>query len=402
MSQYNWRNDSYGAIVPSKKIKRIDVYECTTFAHKTAEEGRAIFAGEKAGYAYSRISEGNPTVRKFELAMLGGETGFWSDLYDRYDALAFASGMAAEFILALALCYEKKHIVSSPWVYGGTYALFDKVLPKYCGGIQTTFVENPRDMASWYRAARQDTAFFWTESPANPFGVLDIPAISVVAHSLGIPVFTDNTIVTHALQKPLLLGADGVVISTSKGINGYSNALGGVLVAERELIAKIKNELSPYAGAIIDASPAARMLMGMEDLHERMRVCSHNALDFAKFCFRHRGVQKVRYHFLPNSTFYETAQRQMSGGGPLLSVELCGTMQDTIKALESFRVIIPAPHLGHTDALVVHPASTTHAKVPAEERKRLGISDTLLRFSMGSKQDVSLVKEDFEQALKKL
>lgn len=392
---YSWRKDPYGAIVPPRKD---GVYLSIAYGLKDVATAARIFAGEERGYAYARCGEGNPTVRAFERQITHLEARY----LDGYDAIASASGMASISLLSLYLASGKKReIVSSPYIYGGTYSLFTQYLPKL--GIRCKMVNDQDDIDEWKNAITEQTAFVFIESISNPLvGVSKVEEIAECAHEKDTLLVCDNTVPTPELFKPLWYGADVVVHSVSKAINGRSTGLGGVIVADERIIHKIRCSWAVVVGAVMDPDCAQRMHRGLKTLPKRIYKHSDNALAIAKFLTARPEISQVYYPFLPQSPYYEQALKQnMKSGGPLLAFELRGEIKDAIKFIESLKVIIHTTHLGHNKTIATHPASTTHSKIPKEERERLGISDTLIRVSAGCEKEIGFEKvlEDIRRAL---
>ncbi|GMQ95292.1 MAG: O-succinylhomoserine sulfhydrylase [Patescibacteria group bacterium] len=382
--KYHHLDDPHYSLVPPEKEVGYALYKSIAFGFKNAAHGRGIFAGETDGYAYHGLGFGNPTVHEFERKMAEGEGS--GDT--AFDALATASGMSAIDLLTRFLCLagDRKEMVSSPKIYGGTYYYLNELAPKM--GVGARFVSDPYDLEQWRSLITSRTACLLLETPANPHAdVFDIAAYAKLAREYDIPLVVDNTIATHALQRPLSLGADIVIVSASKGINGHSTGLGGIIVAKKELIAELRNTWGVGVRAVMDPDCAHRMLHGLNDLEVRMHRHSENALALAEYLQKSPKVREVHYPFLDTCKHHDIAQQQMSGGGPLLGVTLRGTLEDAerfIDALTKDGTVIQAPHICHEKTLAVHPASTTHARVPEEERISLGISDTFIRVSTGT------------------
>lgn len=394
---YSWRKDPYGSIVPPKKD---GVYLSIAYGLKDVATAARIFAGEEKGYAYARCGEGNPTVRAFEKDIASLEAGH----LDGYDAIASASGMASILLLSLHLASgKKKEIVSSPHIYGGTYSLFTQFLPKL--GIRCKMVNDQNDIDEWKKAITEETAFVFIESISNPLvGVSKIEEIAECAHEKQTLLVCDNTVPTPELFKPLYCGADIVIHSTSKAINGASTGLGGAIIADERIIDKMRCSWAVVLGAQMDPDCAKRMHQGLKTLPKRIYKHSENALAIAKFLTTRPEIAQVYYPFLPSSPYYQQALKQnMKAGGPLLAFELKGEIKDAIKFIESLKTVIHTTHLGHNKTIATHPASTTHSKIPKEARERLGISDTLIRISAGCEKEKRFQKvlKDIETALEK-
>lgn len=391
---YSWRKDPYGAIVPPRSD---GVYLSIAYGLKDVATAARIFAGEEKGYAYARCGEGNPTVRAFELEIARAEAGHLQG----YDAIATSSGMSATLLLSLYLASgAKKEIVSSPFIYGGTYSLFTQYLPKL--GIKCKMVNDPDNIDEWKNAITEETAFVFVESISNPLvGVSKVEEIAECAHEKQTLLVCDNTVPTPEIFNPFYYGADLIIHSASKAINGGSTGLGGAIIADEKIIDEIRSSWAVIIGATMDPDCAKRMSRGLKTLPKRIYRHSENALEIAKFLTSFWLVAKVYYPLLPSSPYYEYTSRHMNHGGPLLAFELKGKMEDAIKFIESLKKVIHATHLGHNKTIATHPASTTHSKIPKEERERLGISDTLIRISAGCEKEKGLIRvlKDIQRAL---
>lgn len=371
----------------------VPLHQTLAYCFESPEQAARIFAGEEEGYVYSRIN--NPTVDAFEkrmAALEGGEAG-----------LATSSGMSAIFLLALHFCESGDKIAASDKVYGGTYNLFNAKLPRL--GISVDFVKDYNNLAAWEKTIlnrANPPRFVFIESPANPtLNVLDIAAIAKIAHHESIPLIVDATLATPALQKTLALGADIVVHSASKFICGNGTSLGGVIVGKKKLIDEIRQGVYRDTGPSLAPFNAWLYLLGLETLGLRMERHSRNALIAALLLQNHPKVIKVNYPFLPNGPDYVTAKKQMSGGGALLSFEIAGGLKSGKKLIKSLKMISHLANLGDSRTLAIHPASTTHSQVPAEERGKIGITDGLVRISIGLENTEDIL-DDVLQALEKV
>lgn len=341
--------------------------------------------GQHKGYEYSRTS--NPTRKALEdcLASLeGGKFGF-----------AFASGCAATTTV-LHLLKAGDHVVASDDMYGGTFRLFDKVLKLQ--GIEFTYVDltNSHNLES---ALRANTRLIWMETPTNPMlKLIDIREIARQAKAKNIMTVVDNTFMSPYFQNPLKLGADMVVHSTTKYINGHSDVVGGAVIVERDDLAEKIAFLSNTMGAIAGPMDAFLTLRSLKTLAVRMRAHQENAKAVAEFLSQHNQVERVIYPGLKSHPQHDLAGEQMSGFGGMISFYLKGGLVEARRFLEKVKVFTLAESLGGVESLVEHPAIMTHASVPAEIRAALGISDGFVRLSVGIESQRDLI-EDLEQAL---
>ena len=342
--------------------------------------------GSHKGYEYARTQNPTRSVLEANLAAIeGGRRAF-----------AFASGMAAINAVASRLS-AGDHVVMTDNVYGGTYRLFDKVLRRH--GIGFTQVDTG-DLDAARRALTPATRLLFVETPTNPvMRLTDLAAISALAHERGILVAVDNTFASPCLQRPLELGADLVVHSTTKYLNGHSDSIGGVVVAVRDEDIEWLQFVQNAAGAILSPMDSFLVLRGTKTLALRMACHSSNGLALATFLSTHPRVKRVLYPGLPDHPQYELARRQMPNGcGGMLSFEM-RSFEEARTTLNRFRLMSLAESLGGVETLVGHPATMTHASVPAAHREALGLSDALIRISAGI-EDIEDLKEDLDQALK--
>lgn len=342
--------------------------------------------GNHKGWEYSRT--GNPTRRAYEdcLASLeGGDRGF-----------AVASGCAGT-MLALHLLKAGDHIVAGDDMYGGTFRLFDKVLRH--NGFEFTYTDLT-DPKNFEKAIQKNTKMVWLETPTNPMlRIVDIEAIAKIAKKKNILVAVDNTFMSPYFQQPLDLGADLVVHSTTKYIYGHSDTVGGMIVSGNkelsERLAFLSNAIGPI-GSTFDAFIGLRSL---KTLAIRMKAHQENAIAIADFLKGQKKIEKVIYPGLKDHPQHALAKKQMSGFGGMISFVLKGGLKETRKFLENVRIFSLAESLGGVESLVNHPAIMTHASVPVETRKKLGISDSLVRLSVGI-ETLEDLKDDLESALK--
>ena len=353
------------------------IYQTSTYAQAGL--------GEHKGFEYSRTS--NPTRAALEACMASLEEGTYG--------LAFASGMAAETAI-LSLLSAGDHIVSCDDTYGGTYRIFERVMRRY--NVEASYVA-AGDVAAYEKAIRPHTKMIWLETPTNPLlDLIDIQSVAALAHQKNLLVVVDNTFASPYFQQPLKLGADIVVHSTTKYINGHSDIIGGALVTSNEEVYQAIKFYQNAAGGVPGPFDSWLTLRGIKTLAVRMRQHEANALAVARFLHEHPRVEKVYYPGLPSHPDHELAKRQMSGFGGMVSFQFKGTYADVAQMVRRFRVFALAESLGGIESLVCHPASMTHGSIPREIREARGLTDTLLRLSVGI-EDIEDILSDLEQAL---
>ena len=341
--------------------------------------------GEHKGFEYSRTQ--NPTRSALEECMASIEDG-------RY-GLAFASGMAAESAI-LSLLSAGEHMVSCDDLYGGSYRIFERVMRRY--NVETTYVA-AGNIAAYEQAIRPNTKMIWLETPTNPLlRLIDIQAVAEIAHRHNLLLVVDNTFASPYFQQPLKLGADIVVHSTTKYLNGHSDIIGGALVLNNEEVYQAIKFYQNAAGGVPSPFDSWLTLRGIKTLAVRMRQHEENAIAVAKFLAEHPRVEKVYYPGLPAHPDYALAKRQMSGFGGMVSFQFKGVYADVDKVVRRFKIFALAESLGGVDSLVCHPASMTHGSIPKDIRESRGLTDTLLRLSVGI-EDVDDLLADLEQAL---
>ncbi len=353
------------------------IYQTSTYAQAGL--------GEHKGFEYSRTS--NPTRAALEACMASLEEGTYG--------LAFASGMAAETAI-LSLLSAGDHIVSCDDTYGGTYRIFERVMRRY--NVEASYVA-AGNVAAYEQAIRPHTKMIWLETPTNPLlDLIDIQSVAALAHQKNLLVVVDNTFASPYFQQPLKLGADIVVHSTTKYINGHSDIIGGALVTSNEEVYQAIKFYQNAAGGVPGPFDSWLTLRGIKTLAVRMRQHEANALAVARFLHEHPRVEKVYYPGLPSHPDHELAKRQMSGFGGMVSFQFKGTYADVAQMVRRFRVFALAESLGGIESLVCHPASMTHGSIPREIREARGLTDTLLRLSVGI-EDIEDILSDLEQAL---
>ncbi len=341
--------------------------------------------GQHTGFEYSRTQ--NPTRHALEdcvASLEGGKHG-----------IAFGSGCAATTTI-LHLLDSGDHVVSGDDVYGGTYRLFTRVFDQM--GIDFSFVDMT-DLERFEASLTDKTRLVWLESPTNPLlKICDIAQICDIAHARGIPVVVDNTFMSPYFQQPLSLGADMVVHSMTKFINGHSDVVAGMVVTNDDETAQRLHFLQNSMGAVPGPMDCWLVLRGLKTLHVRMRQHQANAERIAQFLVEHDAVERVVYPGLESHPQYDIAQRQMSGPGGMITFFLKGGLDKARQMLESVEVFALAESLGGVESLIEHPAIMTHASVPREVREQLGITDGLVRLSVGIEEGDDLIA-DLDQAL---
>ena len=345
--------------------------------------------GEHKGYVYGR--GGNPTRSAYEACLASLENGT--------RAFAMASGMAAE-MLVLQTLRSGDHIVAIADLYGGTYRLFERVLRDF--GVSVAYVDlsDATALPSILAAAlRPNTRMLWLESPTNPLlRIVDIAAAARVAHNANVHVVVDNTFMSPYLQRPLDLGADIVVHSTTKFIAGHSDLIGGAVIVRDAQLADRLAFLSNATGAIQSPFDAWLCLRSLKTLAVRMRAHEENAQRIAEHLQQHPHIARVIYPGLPSHAQHALAREQMHGFGAMIAVEISGDLATARRMLSRVRLFSLAESLGGVESLIEHPAIMTHASIPPDVRAAIGISDTLLRLSVGL-EDVADLIADLDQAL---
>lgn len=362
------------------------LYLTSSFVFENAAQAAARFSGEIEGNVYARFS--NPTVSAMQqrLAALEGAEG----------CVATASGMSAILSLAMACLQAGDHVVASMGLFGATQQLFGTILARF--GIQTTFVP-ATDLDAYEAAVRSNTKLFFIETPSNPLTeVIDIAAVAEVAHRAGAILAVDNCFCTPALQRPLDLGADVVVHSATKYLDGQGRVLGGAVAGKRSIVDEVLKFLRT-AGPSISPFNAWIILKGLETLRIRMEAQSASALELASWLEQQPGVRRVFYPGLPSHPQHALAMRQQRAGGAIVSFELEGRRESAWQVVDATRLISITANLGDTKSTITHPASTTHGRITAEARAAAGIGEGLLRIAVGL-ESVEDLKRDLERGLR--
>jgi O-succinylhomoserine sulfhydrylase len=362
------------------------LYLTSSFVFENAAQAAARFQGNEPGNIYSRFT--NPTVTAFQerlAAMEGAES-----------CVATASGMSAILATAMALLRSGDHIVSSSGVFGATVQLFSTVLSKF--GVETTYVDGPA-LAGWKAALRPNTRLLYVETPSNPLTeVFDIHALADIAHEAGSVLVVDNCFCSPALQRPIDLGADLVVHSATKYLDGQGRVLGGAILGRRELVMDGIYSFLRTAGPSLSPFNAWVLLKGLETLRIRMEAQSRSALELARWLEVHPRIKKVHYPGLLSHPQHELAARQQRSGGAVVSFEVKGGREDAWKVVDSTRMISITANLGDTKTTITHPATTTHGRISPEARARAGITEGLLRIAVGL-ESAGDIRADLERGL---
>ncbi len=363
------------------------IYQSSTFAFPRAEKlGETISGGpDNEIFIYTRGS--NPTQRTLEKSI--------AEVEGAEDGLVTASGMSAITLIAITFLQAGAHAIVSDVTYGDSHHLFGEILARF--GVETTFTDMTRP-ENVENAIRDNTRLIFFETPTNPLlRLIDIPAISEIAHRRDIKVAVDNTVMSPYYQQPIALGADISVHSTSKYINGHSDVVGGVILSNKaDRLAMRFNLFS--TGAIPDPHACYLVLRGLKTLHARLHIHQKNVLKIVEYLAAHPKIQKVNHPFLKNHPDHELARKQMSGFPMILSFEMDGDLDAARKMINKLKIFKRAVSLGGVESLAEHPATMTHAIMPREHRLAHGISDTLLRLSIGIEDSDDLI-EDLKQAL---
>ncbi len=361
------------------------IFLTSSFMFGSAAEAAARFKGEQPGPIYARFA--NPTVNMMEarLAALEGAER----------CVAFSSGMASILATVMGLMKAGEHVVASRSIFGSTVQLFSNILGRF--GVETTYV-SPTDPAEWRAAVKPNTKLFFVESPSNPLTeVSDIRALADIAHEAGAWLAVDNCFCSPALQKPLELGADIVIHSATKYLDGQGRVLGGAVLGSKELMEGVFTFLRT-AGPTLSAFNAWVILKGMETLSLRMEAHSKNALALAQWLEAQPQVARVWYPGLPSHPQHELAMRQQKTGGGIVSFELKGGKDAAWKLIDATKLLSITANLGDTKSTITHPASTTHSRMTAEQRAAAGISDGLVRIAAGL-ESVADIQTDLTRGL---
>ncbi|MEN6441227.1 MAG: aminotransferase class I/II-fold pyridoxal phosphate-dependent enzyme [Syntrophobacter sp.] len=367
----------------------VPIFQSSTFIFPSAADGAARFAGEQSGYIYTRL--GNPTVQALEDNVAALENGI--------AGVATATGMAAVSSVFLALLNQGDHIVSTNCIYGASRVILEKELIRF--GVRTTFVDTS-DLSNIERALEPGTRMLFVESPMNPsMSITDLRGAGEIAARRKILFVVDNTFASPYLQRPLEMGADIVINSLTKFINGHSDVVGGMIVTKTEEHYKRLRKIVQTFGGSMDPHQAWLILRGVRTMPLRIEKAQGNAMKLADFLTKHPKVIWVRYPGLQDHPQHHIAKDQMDGFGSMISFGVANGIEGGIRVMNSVRLISLAVSLGGVESLIEHPASMTHASIPRSEREEAGILDELIRLSVGC-EDFEDLREDLDQALNEI
>jgi len=375
-------HDEYGSAV-------VPVYQTSTFRFRDADHGAACFAGKEKGYIYTRIA--NPTIKALEDNIAELEGGF--------GGIATGSGMAAATTLYMALLSKDQHIISTDAIYGPARSVIENHFSRF--GVQYSYVDTS-EPDNIIKSIRKNSKLLYIESPANPTMKLsDLRKCSEIAKKNGLILVVDNTFCSPFLQNPLAFGADIVFHSVTKFINGHADVVGGIIVTRNEELYKMIRPVMVSMGCCMDPHQAYLVLRGVKTLSLRIERAQQNAGQIADFLYNHPKVAWIKYPGLPSYPQHDLAKKQMRGFGSMLSFGLKGGFEAGKRLMNSVKLSTLAVSLGGVETLIQHPASMTHAKVPQDEKLKAGITDDLVRFSVGI-ENIKDIINDLEQALEKV
>ena len=366
------------------------IYTAAVFSFESLAQLDEVWEGRAPGYIYSRMR--NPTVEALEAAV--------NDLEGGNGAVAFASGMAASTLSVLSCVSQGDHVVAAKVLYGGTYTFFRDELPKR--GVSASFVDI-MDLDEVRSAVRPGTRVLYCETISNPLMVVaDLSALADIAHGAGAVLMVDNTFASPVLCRPMEFGADVVIHSSTKYLNGHSDVIGGVSVASSEKLAGDIRSLATLYGATPSPFDAYLTLRGLRTLDLRVKKASDNAMRLARFLKGHPRVREVYYPGLEGSSQRLLAERYLSGGfGGMLSFEVEGGLEGASRFIDSLQMVELAPSLADVSTTISHPGKTSHRSVPEADREALGVRDGLIRVSVGV-EEYDDIQNDFAQALERV
>jgi methionine-gamma-lyase len=367
----------------------VPIYQTSTFAFDCAQTGADRFAGVAEGYIYTRL--GNPTINALERCVAELENGS--------TGIATSSGMGAVSTVYMAFLGQGAHVVGTASVYGPSRVLLEKHFTRF--GVESTWVDTT-NLDNLQAALRPNTRMIYIESPANPtMQVTDIAESAAIAHAHGAMLVVDNTFASPYLQKPLNLGADIVLHSVTKFLNGHADIVGGIIVAKGETHGKALHGMMAAMGCNMDPHQAFMVLRGIKTLAVRVERAQENAMKIAAWLEAHPKLNWVRYVGLPSHPQHELVKRQMSGYGAMIAFELKGGLEAGRTVMDNVKLATLAVSLGGVETLVEHPASMTHASMSREHREEAGITDGLVRYAVGIEDPNDLIA-DLAQALDRI
>jgi O-succinylhomoserine sulfhydrylase len=385
----NYRNETLAIRIQNERSQEaehsVPLYLTSSYVFDDAEQMRAAFSDEIDANIYSRYSNPNVDELLEKVARLESGEAAW----------ATATGMAAVFTTFAALLQNGDHIVSSKSVFGSTHQLFVNILPKW--GITTTYVD-AIDYEGYEKAIKPETKIVYIETPSNPgLDIIDIKRLAAICKAKKVLLVVDNCFATPVLQQPLKLGADIVIHSATKYIDGQGRVLGGLIVSTKEIIAQIQG-FARHSGPALSPFNAWILSKSLETLHLRMEKHCSQAYEIAQRLEKNEQVAWVKYPFLDSHPQQEIAKDQMKYGGGIVTFQIKGGLEAGRKFLDKLNLFSLTPNLGDSRSIATHPASTTHSKLKPEEREAVGISDGLVRLSIGL-EHLEDIWEDIEQAL---
>lgn len=367
----------------------VPIYQTSTFAFEDADYGAKCFSGEIDGYIYTRL--GNPTITALEKTVAALEGG--------YGGIATSSGMAAVTTIYMALLEKGAHIISTDAVYGPSRGVMEEHFSRF--GVESTYVDTS-DLENIKKALKPNTKVLFIETPANPtMSITDLEKCSIFAKENGLLMVVDNTFSSPYLQNPIKYGADVVFHSMTKFLNGHADVVAGIIVAKDETIYNKLRVMMINMGCNIDPHQSYLVLRGIKTLAIRIDRAQENAIKIAEYLEKHPKIEWVKYPGLKSHPQYELAKKQMRGFGSMISFELKGGYDAGKILMNNVKVALLAVSLGGVETLIQHPASMTHSKMPRESRLKAGITDGLVRYSVGI-EDVEDLLEDLDQALSKI
>ncbi len=367
----------------------VPIYQSSTFIFENADHGARCFSGEDDGYIYTRI--GNPTIHALETLV--------ADLEGGAEGIATSSGMAAVNTLYMALLSKGDHMISSAAVYGPSRVVMEQHWSRF--GVESTYV-NTSDIEAIKAAFKPNTRMLYIETPANPtMEITDLKACAALAHEHGALLVVDNTFSSPYLQRPLELGADAVFHSMTKFLNGHADIVAGMIVAKDKVLGKKLRSMMVTMGCNMDPHQAFMVIRGVKTLGIRIERAQQSAMKIAQFLEAHPKVEWVKYPGLESHPQHELAKEQMFGFGTMISFGLKGGFEAGKILMNSVELAILAVSLGGVETLIQHPASMTHSKMNPEDRLKAGITEGLVRYSVGI-EDIDDLIEDLEQGLAKI
>ncbi len=388
-SGFNTKLVHLGELENSMGSVTVPIFQTSTFSFKNAQHGADCFSGKDNGYIYTRL--GNPTINALEETIAELENGF--------GGIATSSGMGAVNSIYLALLEQGAHLVSTASIYGPSRNVIEKHYSRF--GVEASFVDTA-DPANVKKSIKPNTKMILVETPSNPtMQITDIREIAKIAHKHGIPLVVDNTFSSPYLQNPLDLGADVVFHSITKFINGHADVIGGIIVAKEEKLYKQIRDIMVNFGCNMDPHQAYLVHRGVKTLSIRIEKGQENAAKIAQWLEEHPLVKWVKYPGLKSHPQHELAKKQMRGFGTMISFELKGGLDAGKILMDNVELAILAVSLGGIETLIQHPASMTHSGINKEEKQKAGITDGLVRLSIGIENVEDLI-DDLSQALDKI